>query len=290
LSLAVAEALRGWLPLVINAIDPWLSTADIEAGARWAVDVAGRLQQSKVGIICLTRSNLDSIWIHFEAGALAKTLDNTFVCPYLIDLEPSDIRGPLTQFQAMRANDTETLKLVNPINAALGDNGLKEEHVRDAFELAWPRLKAKLDTPLQEQQPKRTRNTEDMLEEVLTLLRGQARDAERTDRSSVIRAENAITVTPGEVDILAAIEGCGGVASLSMITDNLSTPKDKEPDRNRMRVRHLLMRMRDRGLIIRSDLPDESGAPRNGYRIGDGGLAVLETTRNRLFPPIPKIP
>ena len=50
----VAETLHHYLPLMINAIQPWLSSADIDAGARWASDIAGKLQQSKVGIICLT--------------------------------------------------------------------------------------------------------------------------------------------------------------------------------------------------------------------------------------------
>jgi hypothetical protein len=53
----VAEALHHYLPLMINAIQPWLSSADIDAGARWASDVAGKLQQSKVGIICEGASN-----------------------------------------------------------------------------------------------------------------------------------------------------------------------------------------------------------------------------------------
>jgi hypothetical protein len=79
---AVAEALRNWLPKVINALKPWLSTTDIDKGARWSTDVAVRLEVAKAGIICLTPSNLHSDWILFEAGALSKTLQNTFVSPY----------------------------------------------------------------------------------------------------------------------------------------------------------------------------------------------------------------
>jgi hypothetical protein len=102
-SKCVAEALRNWIPKIINAVLPWLSSADIDKGARWSADVASKLESSKVGIICLTPSNVHSDWILFEAGALSKILKNTFVCPLLIGMEPSDIKGPLAQFQATRS-------------------------------------------------------------------------------------------------------------------------------------------------------------------------------------------
>ena len=103
-SKAFAEAFRNWLPKIINAVRPWLSSADIEMGARWSIDVAAKLEASKFGIICLTPNNMHSDWILFEAGALSKTIVNTHVSPVLIGLEPSDIHGPLAQFQATRAN------------------------------------------------------------------------------------------------------------------------------------------------------------------------------------------
>src|SRR5229473_2295304 len=104
----VADALHRYLPQMINAVDPWLSSTDIEAGARWGADIAAKLEKSTVGILCLTPGNLESTWLHFEAGALAKTLENTFVCPYLFDLKPSDVKGPLAQFQAMTADEPGT--------------------------------------------------------------------------------------------------------------------------------------------------------------------------------------
>ena len=59
--------------------------------------MAARLAAAKAGIICVTPSNLEAPWILFEAGALSKTLENTFVCPLLIGLEPADVSGPLAQ-------------------------------------------------------------------------------------------------------------------------------------------------------------------------------------------------
>ena len=65
-------------------LNPWLSSADIDKGSRWATDVAAKLETSKIGIICVTPGNLHSDWILFEAGALSKTLQNTFVWPLLL--------------------------------------------------------------------------------------------------------------------------------------------------------------------------------------------------------------
>src|SRR5882724_867858 len=168
-SRAAAEALRGWLPKIINAIKPWLSSADIDKGARWSTDVASRLQEAKAGIICLTPSNLHSDWILFEAGALSKTVPNTFVCPLLIGLEPSDVKGPLAQFQATKAEKDDLLKLVMTLNGGLGQGALDETQVKIAFEAFWPRLDAEMKKlPLDEPKTTNPQRTErDLLEEVL---------------------------------------------------------------------------------------------------------------------------
>src|ERR1051325_1570911 len=92
-SRAVAEVLHEWLPMVVNALHPFLS-ANIDKGTRWGVEIAERLQAAKAGIICLTQGNLHHDWILFEAGALSKTVENTFVCTFLIDLDPSDVEFP----------------------------------------------------------------------------------------------------------------------------------------------------------------------------------------------------
>src|SRR6266545_990864 len=97
-SRTVAAFLNDWLKDIIQIADPWMSANDIDAGVRWSRAIEERLQATKFGILCLTKTNLNAPWILFEAGALAKTIEDTFVCPYLIDLEPSSVpRGPLTQ-------------------------------------------------------------------------------------------------------------------------------------------------------------------------------------------------
>lgn len=200
-SRAAAEALRGWLPKIINALKPWLSSSDIDKGARWSMDVAARLEIAKAGIICLTPSNLHSDWILFEAGALSKTLKNTFVCPLLIGLEPADIKGPIAQFQATRAVKDELLQLLKTLNTALSDGALPDSHIDEAFEVWWPKLHEQLKRlPPDGSISVPSRTERDLLEEILQYVRNQSRtvttgtDLSEEDRREIIKGRIERTV------------------------------------------------------------------------------------------------
>ena len=193
ISKAVAESLYDWLPRVIQAVQPWLSTTAIDKGARWSTDIATQLEQSDLGLICLTRDNLEAPWILFESGALSKALHRAHVCPYLFRIEPSDLQGPLVQFQTSKAEKEDTKKLVQTINRAQGAAALPNDIVDDAFEVWWPRLDECLknipDTQ-QEQNPKR--DEREILEEMLELVRAQSRKALEPDKDityKLIRTE-----------------------------------------------------------------------------------------------------
>jgi hypothetical protein len=75
----VAVTLRDWLPSVIQSIQPYVSSEDIDKGARWSSDIAGELHASTYGLICLTKDNINAPWINFEAGALGKSIDKARV-------------------------------------------------------------------------------------------------------------------------------------------------------------------------------------------------------------------
>src|SRR4030081_1653296 len=88
-----AEALRGWLRIVLQNAKPWMSDTDIEKGSRGLDEVSRALEGMKVGIICLTPENLAAHWILFEAGALSKFLDTkSRLCTYLLaGLQPQHV-------------------------------------------------------------------------------------------------------------------------------------------------------------------------------------------------------
>jgi hypothetical protein len=51
----VAEYLNEWIQCVIQAVEPWLSTKDIDNGSIWFSDIATQLATTQNGIVCLTR-------------------------------------------------------------------------------------------------------------------------------------------------------------------------------------------------------------------------------------------
>jgi len=176
-SKAVAEALRYWLPKVIQALDPWMSADDIDKGTRWRSGIATELEQSSVGIICLTRENLDSTWIHFEAGALSKQQQNTYVCTFLFGLGPTDIREPLAQFQATTDKREDVRKLIFTVNRSLNESQLPESELNESFAVWWPKLEERLRSiPISSGGVKEPiREDREILEEILELVRGQGR-------------------------------------------------------------------------------------------------------------------
>lgn len=173
----LATLLKNWLPKVLQAARPWISSASIDAGTRWSSEVAQALQQIQFGIVCLTPENLLAPWILFEAGALSKIVSETRVVPYLLGLEPRELEGPLAQFQAVRADKTGTKSLVQSINSAASERAISGEALNETFEMWWPKLEADLRqllaSPVTTETPRPLRTTEDMLGEVLELLRGQ---------------------------------------------------------------------------------------------------------------------
>jgi TIR domain-containing protein len=168
----LAQALRDWLPMVLHYVEPWLSQSDIEAGERWANEVAKELESSKFGIICITRENIASPWILFEAGALAKFMQEGRVIPLLLDVEFKDIAGPLAQFQAKKVEKAGLGDVVNSINQ-FSETKIPETRLSPLFETLWPALEKKVtDIPKTQTPAKQNRPQHEILEELVSSIRG----------------------------------------------------------------------------------------------------------------------
>lgn len=180
-SKAVAEGLGEWLAQVIQAVEPWISSG-IEKGARWESEIAERLDEAKVGIVCLTSGNLTAPWILFEAGALSKT-KGSYVCTFLLDVTPGDVEPPLGQFQHTLFTREDVLKLVQTINDAVkksGDRFVTDQILTKMFDTFWPQLETQLGE-IKNQQEARTapRPERELLEEMLEILRSQEQRVRR---------------------------------------------------------------------------------------------------------------
>ena len=181
-SKAVAQALHDWIPLVLHNVEPWVSEADIEAGERWGEVVAKELSDSNFGIICITRENVNSPWVLFEAGALAKTMQGSKVIPLLLDLEVRDITGPLAQFQAKKVERTGVNEVIISINQT-AKGMVPELRARELFEALWPKLEKEVKAiPKQPTAEKHVRPQHEILEELVVGIRSlDSRLREMTD-------------------------------------------------------------------------------------------------------------
>ncbi|ELV8853680.1 toll/interleukin-1 receptor domain-containing protein [Vibrio fluvialis] len=174
----VAELLDEWITCVIQAVKPWMSSKDIDRGSLWFSEISDQLQNTSIGIVCLTQENKVKPWILFESGALAKGLSSNRVCTFLIDLSPTDIENPLAQFNHSTPDKVGLWELVRTINNALGELALKEKTLENVFETYWPQFNDEFkrilkDTPAIEVIEKRSED--DLLKEILANTRNLER-------------------------------------------------------------------------------------------------------------------
>jgi hypothetical protein len=163
----MAEILKAWIPAVINDIKPWYSE-DIEKGDRWVPVLEKKLKDCKAGIVCLTGENRKSPWLNFEAGALSNAIEKSYVCPYLLDIQKTDVEYPLAQFQLTLATEAETLLLMKTLNKALEENGLDDNLLTRSFEKWWPDLNSEIEKISSfEDQKEPLRTQEEVLQELL---------------------------------------------------------------------------------------------------------------------------
>lgn len=180
----LAESLHNWITLVINAIEPWMSTNDLNPGTRWSFDLASELEKTSYGIICVTSDNINSPWLMFEAGALSKQVEKSRVVPVLLDIKPSDIQGPLAQFQSIEATEDGIRRMVASVNSIIfqaNERSLSESMLAQAFNLWWPKLQERIDNipplAITEKQEKK-RSEREIIEETLLLVRNISQQIE----------------------------------------------------------------------------------------------------------------
>lgn len=183
LSNEVAIIFSNWIKKVIQNVDTYVSSENLEKGTRWSVDIAKELDNSNFGILFITKDNINAPWINFEAGALSKAVSSAKVCPFLYDVKNLDLKNvPLLQFQTTIVNDKKDIyKLVKTINKSI-DTPVENNILEETFEKWWPQLEQELEivgtkysteANVEEPQISNKDSVIEILDEVLTLTRDQ---------------------------------------------------------------------------------------------------------------------
>lgn len=136
----IAQEIRRWLPLILPSVEPFITTTDIEKGARWQGEISRELEGCNYGIVCLAADNLKSPWLTFEAGALSKQLAGR-VSTILFGIKHSDVQLPLSMFQGTLFNENEMRQLVMSINSSTTSEQYRDESQIDTlFPAIWGKL------------------------------------------------------------------------------------------------------------------------------------------------------
>ncbi len=175
MSKKIAQSLKKWLPMIIQAADVFYSPEDIEKGEIWDNKLVQELSSCNYGIICLTSENMAAPWIHFEAGAIAKTLESR-VSTLLVNIKPSDIKGPLSRYQGTKLEKNDFSQLIMDINKNI-EVPLEKGVLESLINALWPSIESefteiKQSAPAEEQKAPQ-KDINEPIEEILQLLRKQ---------------------------------------------------------------------------------------------------------------------
>ena len=171
-SRAIAQVLLVYLEHFNDTFAPWMSS-EIEKGANSSDEIHSALSDSLgAGIICLTADNLNSPWLHYEAGYLA-SFDKARVMTLLFEVTSADVKRPLANTQNTVATDKDDFrKLLTTLNN-LAPQQVKAEVLDIRFENFWPKIEQNFIEikstagPV----PVAKRSEADLLAEVLTTVR-----------------------------------------------------------------------------------------------------------------------
>jgi hypothetical protein len=149
-SRGLGEALRAHLPEFVPGLaevaDLFIS-GDIAKGTRWFDEVERELDNAGAGLVCVTREALQSGWLHFEAGALARAVRRNkahgeprggALYTYLLGVQPDELKGPLAEFQSTGFDRDDTKKFCAAIVSSMGQSAPPREAWEKAFDAKWP--------------------------------------------------------------------------------------------------------------------------------------------------------
>jgi hypothetical protein len=135
----LARYVNSSLSTILPGVQPFYSPA-INPGAIWPNAVATAIRKSRVAILCITRENLSSPWLQFEAGAFWQRLVGaSAVCPLLLDVSDKELPGTFQLFQTRHFNKRGFRELCEFLGRKAR---IYPTRVRKNFKAVWPGLEA----------------------------------------------------------------------------------------------------------------------------------------------------
>ena len=163
----IGEVFNEYTPYIIHEAIIFFSP-DADRGIRWFEEISKQLDETDVGIVCLTRDNIDSQWLLFESGALAKKMETSRLCTFLYDLKPPDISGPLALFNHTKNTKTGIKKLYQTLNNQR-EKPVDSKTFDKIFSQWWPEIEKELKSisKMENEELEPIRNEKEILEEIL---------------------------------------------------------------------------------------------------------------------------
>jgi len=136
----IAHRIAEWMPTIVPNTRYYLSS-EIPAGSLWLTHLMNGLAASQMALLCITKDNIQSQWLNFEAGAMWNRYGaDMLICPILFELDPNELAGPLSQFQSKTFTERDMKYLAKTIGSKSNFVGDRPDRIDINFKTTWPQL------------------------------------------------------------------------------------------------------------------------------------------------------
>lgn len=217
-SKTIATEIKHFIESTLPGVGVWMSDLDIAKGDRWNATVTEQLAKTDIGIICCTKNSVLEPWLHFEAGALSKSVKHGKIFPLCFGIEFGQLPTTLGQFQGTMFTEPDVFRLVQDINEKR-ENKATSTDLMAKFKRQWPLVKQAVDKAI-----------------------GQfASTTSSMPLELADQAQPEVVFTDDELSILKYLAAMGRAVSLSEIADATSL--------QRVRAEHWLNKLYDKDYV-----------------------------------------
>ncbi|MEI6708937.1 MAG: TIR domain-containing protein [Methylococcales bacterium] len=133
----IAEELKHWIHNYDRNLMIHVSSEDLDPGVNWEKEL-DQLLDSDYGILVLTRDNLNSPWLLFEAGSAAKNKTRK-VCPILFGRDKDNIEAPISKFNYLQFTEENNFEFskeqMQRLLSTINEMATKDDH--KAYRRGW---------------------------------------------------------------------------------------------------------------------------------------------------------